>query len=334
MRHMTRGHARTVAIATHPRVDASDLAPLIHADDGDIVTVSPKVFLACSFLNAAQGKLKKADRAFWSDMATRRGKLRRQTAFAAVGIVGGEAYILDGAKRARAWREGLSKAPDELYVTVHQLMSLAQAETIAAAYQASQRVERSADAVKGAYDAFDMKMTSHRLARGAIGSAIYLAFRGSVFEDDNHPTAAPINLREAVGLIKGELVFLDKLGCSSRTFYSGILAMAIIALAVDPDAKEFIERIAAKRGNKVDGMMDPAESVLHLALITELKEPGRGAAYQAELFSRALRGFDKWRNAKKMPARAYTKGVLTAIDPEPFVREFRAVKGIEDRIDL
>ncbi len=331
---MAHSRAKTVIISEHPRVNRADMKALLTAEDGDIVSVPAKAFLACSFLNEIQGKLSKADRAFWSEVAARRGKLRRQTAFAAVGVVGGAAYILDGAKRARAWREGLSKAPDEIYVTVHQLMSLAQAESIAAAYETSQLVERSADAVKGAYHDLGMEMSSHRLAHGAIGSAIYLAFRGSLFEDGAHPTGAPINLREAVGLIKEELLFLDRLGCSSRIFYSGILAMAIIALGVDPDAKDFIERIATKRGNKIDGKMDPSESVLHLALITELKEPGRVAAYQTELFSRALRGFDKWRNSGKKPSRAFTKGVLTAIDPKPYIREFRARKGIEDRIDL
>ena len=205
---------------------------------------------------------------------------------------------------------------------------------IASAYEGSERVERSAEAVKTAYQKLGMKMSSHRLSHGAIASALYLAFRGSYFEDEDHPTGAPINLYDAVALVKEELLFLDELGCSSRIFYSGILAMAIIALAVEPDAKDFIRRIAEKRGNKVDGKMDPAESVLHLALITELKEPGRVAAYQAELFSRSLRGFDKWRNANTKPARAYTKGVLTAIDPAQFVAEFRRVKEIENRVDL
>ena len=195
-------------------------------------------------------------------------------------------------------------------------------------------VERSAETIKAAYDSLDMPITSHRLAHGTIASAIYLAFRGADYADVAHPTSAPINLTKAVELIRDELLFLDKSGCPSRVFYSGILAMAIIALAVDPDAKAFIKQIADKRGNKIDGKMDPAESVLHLALITELMEPGRVSSYQAELFSRALRGFDKWRNAKRKPARAHTKGVLTKIEPGPFVQEFRVCKRIQDRIDL
>lgn len=331
---MARTHARTVSLSENPRIAEADLKALIEAADGDVVSIPAKVFTACSFLEPAQGHLSKADRAFWSEIGQRRGKLRRQTAFAAVAVIGGVPYILDGAKRARAWREGLSKAPDEIYVTVHQLLSLSHARKMASAYQASQTVERSAETVKGAYEKLGMTMTSHRLAHGAIANAIYLAFRGSNYEDEDHPTSAPINLTEAIGLVRKELIALDALGCPSRIFYSGILAMAIIALAVDPDAKTFIAQIAEKRGNKIDGKMDPAESVLHLALVTELMEPGRAAAYQAELFSRALRGFDKWRNAKRKPERAITKGVLTAIDPAPFVAEFRKCKGIEGRIDL
>lgn len=331
---LARSHSGTVAIRERPLVGAEDMKALVSAEDGDIVAVPAKVFLSCSFLEPGQGALKKADRAFWKDVAQRRGKLRRQTAFASVGVVAGVPYILDGAKRARAWREGLSRAPAEIYVAVHQLLSVSQAKKIAAAFQSSQSVERSAQVVKGAYEDLGMTMSSHRLAHGTIANAIYLAFRGSVYEDDAHPTAAPINLPEAVALIKDELLFLDGLGCPSRIFYSGILAMAIIALATEPAAKELITRIAEKRGNKTDGKMDPAESVLHLALITELMEPGRVAAYQAELFARALRGFDKWRKARRRPTRALTKGVLTALDPAPFVREFRAVKGIEGRVDL
>lgn len=331
---MGRSKAKTVAISEHPRVGPEEMRALLSAEDGEIVAVPAKVFLACAFLENAQGDLTKADRKYWTEMGSRRGKLRRQTAFAAIGVVGEIAYIVEGAKKARAWREGLSNAPDKIYVTVHQLLSVGQAEAIASAYESSERVERSADAVKKAYRSLSMEMTSHRLAHGAIASALYLAFRGSYFEDEDHPTEAPINLYEAVALVKEELLFLDGLGCSSRIFYSGILAMAIIALAVEPDAKDFVKRIAEKRGNKVDGKMDPAESVLHLALITELKEPGRLAAYQTELFSRSLRGFDKWRNSKKKPARAFTKGVLTSIDPAQLVAEFRRVKGIEDRVDL
>lgn len=310
------------------------MAALIEADDGEIVTVPAKAFLACNFLSDAQGKLSQSDREFWTNVATRRGKLRHQTAFTAIGVVGGVAYILDGAKRARAWRDGLSRAPQEIFVTVHQLMSVSQAASIAAAYEASQRVERSADAIKGAYNAGDMAITSPLLAHGAIGTAIYLAFRGSVFEDQNHPSGAPINLREAVPLIKDELLFLDSLNCPTRVFYAGILAMAIVALALDPNAKEFIQKIAEKRGSMIDGKMDPVASVSHLALVTELMQPGRKADYQAELFSRSLRGFDKWRNAGKKPSRVNTKGVLTAIDPQPFIKEFRTKKDIVGRVDL
>lgn len=331
---MIRTHAKTVVIAERPRVDDADLKMLTNAEDGAIVSVPAKVFLACRFLHETQGALSNADRKLWSDIGQRRGKLRAQTTFTTVGIIGGAPFILDGAKRARAWREGLLRAPHEVHVTVHQSLSRLQAERIANAYQASQTVERSAETIKAAYDALDMRMTSHRLAHGTIASAIYLAFRGADYADEAHPTRAPINLTKAVELIRDELLFLDECGCPSRVFYSGILAMAILALAVDPDAKAFIKQIADKRGNKIDGKMDPAESVLHLALITELMEPGRVASYQAELFSRALRGFDKWRNAKRKPARAYTKGMLTAVAPAPFVSEFRARKRIDGRLDL
>lgn len=267
-------------------------------------------------------------------MASRRGKVRQQTAFTAVGVVGGEAYILHGAKRASAWREGLSKPPAKLFVTVHQLLSIAQAESIAAAYDESQRVEQSAKAIKGAYADLNMNIKSHRLRHGNIGLAIYLAFRGSLFEDENHLTGAPINLREAVALIKDELLFLDNLDIPTRVFYFGILAMAIVALAVDPNAKELIEKVSTKQGSKIKGKMDPVESILYLATIAEIKGPGHSTAYQKELYSRALHGFDKWRNANKKPARALTKGMITAVDPGPFVAEFRAAKGITDRIDL
>ncbi len=299
---LAKSHAKTVFIAENPRVGAADLSVFVAAADGDIVQAPAKVFTACSFLDPSQGKLSKADRVFWTDIGQRRGKLRRQTAYVAVAVIGGVPYILDGAKRARAWKDGLSKAPEEIFVTVHQLLSISHAQKMAAAYQTSQKVERSAETIQAAYQKFSMQITSHRLSHGAIGNAIYLAFRGSNYEDEAHPTSAPINLTEAVGLIRKELKLLDGFGCPSRVFYSGILAMAIIALAVDPDFEEFISQIAEKRGNKVDGKMDPAESVLHLALITELMEPGRAPHTNPNSFGRALRGFDKWQTPSANPS--------------------------------
>jgi hypothetical protein len=311
-----------------------DLAPVIAAEDGDIVAISPAAFFACSPLDGSSDALSEEDAEFWRSMRDRRGKPRRQTAYVALGIVAGVPFILDGAKRRRAWIEGLSNPPTEIFATVHQLMSLDQARRVAEGYKSSQKIERSAAAIQAAYREHGLTIQSHRLTHGAIGNAIYLAFRGSVFEDSGHGTKAPINLVDAVGVLREEIAFLDELGCPSRVFFSGILAMSFIALAIDPKSADLVEKIALKRGNKKDGKMDPAEAVLHLALVTEVLEPGRGAAYQAELFARSLRGFDKWRSAKSRPSRAWTKGILTATDPAPFVNEFRTAKGIAGRIDL
>lgn len=316
------------------KMDATDFSVLDAAEDLDVVEIIPGTLAACAPLFEGQGTLDASGIAFWESSKFLRGIVRERLRNVAIVRVGETFYILDGATRAEAWRQGIAKPPKTLNAAFHVASTMEEARALRSRYESTGRIERSESTILAAYKTHGLSLTSARLASGWIAHAIDFAFRGSVFGAEAHPSSIPINLTDAIGLITEELAFLDQTGCPKNVFYSGILGMSILGLGIDERAKEFVERIARKSGNKRDGKMDPVEGVVFLALLTDLKDRADVEQYQPELFARSLRGLSAWLDGDAPGSRYWFKSQLQKADPQPLIRRFREAKGIVDRSDL
>jgi len=258
-----------------------------------------------------------------------------------IALVGDRAFIVSGIRRRHLWLVDSSCAPETLHVAVHRCSDHDAAYRLYRRYERAGFDDDSVAQIMAGYQDNGLKLSSTRLKDGRIANALYLAFRGEYGSEDDD--REPMNLRKAIGCVRDELVFLDNLGCPSRVFYSGVLAVAILGLAVDPRARGFVERIARKQGNKRDGLMDPVECVLFLVTLTDMMDRSQTLNYQPELFRRCLRALEAWLSTSAVqalnePPSAHSsfwfKGKLREHDPSTYVRSFREEKKILNQVDL
>ncbi len=307
---------------------------LREADDLDVLEIDVSAFFAMPLLAGSDGWLTRKDRTAMVEIGKKRALNRQRTREVAVAVVGDEIFIVSGAKRRAAWLEGILQTPESVVVSVHHAKTLKQAQSLVEGYKEAEPEDSSASVIKAAYKQHGLELKTARLKEGTIAQALYFCFRGSLFWAEDHPSEVPINLTDAVGLLKDELRFLEDLKCPRNVFYTGILGMALQALAISPDAKEFIRRVAKKEGDKERGAMNPVEGVLFLASLADRKKIADLRAFQPELYRRSLRGLSLWISRNDEKTKYWYKGVFQELDPADFVAEFRSKKNILDRIDL
>ncbi|MEL6277275.1 MAG: hypothetical protein AAFR28_00155 [Pseudomonadota bacterium] len=332
-----------------PQKNLADLDPDDHlavfrnASDGDVVTVAPAAFLACARLTKSIPTLTPEEEAYWRDNSRRQRHVGRQVSSVACAVVGEAVYMLDGSKRAVAWTGGVASPPDALIVAVHHCETLKEARALHRKYREKGDIDYSRAQILSAYDKLGLNLSSTRLKHGEIAQALYLAFRGSYISDKKHGFDAPLNLGAAVECVAAELQFLDSIGCPTRVFFTGVLAMGLIGVGLDDAAKPFLEKIAKKAGNKRDGYMDPVDAVVFLTTMCEMMDRSRSIQFQPELFKRSLRGLVAWLDHENDgvrygpqagESRYWFKGKLREIDAAPLIADFRARKGIAGRRDL
>jgi len=105
-----------------------------------------------------------------------------------------------------------------------------------------------------------------------------------------------------VALYADELTLLDTVDPQNETFYTGLIAAALLSLALEPSALEFFRAISDGRGRIQDGgLMDPVAGVL--GNIAKLK--GKHARFrrnQERLCESTLGAVEVWREGEQAPA--------------------------------
>lgn len=229
---------------------------------------------------------------------------------------------IDGHARTELWKRGYLQSPQRVIV---MLFEASDEKELAAFYNTVQRGARQFyEQVRAVYENLGISINSPRLRRGFIVDALNIVARGAP-RAKQHKRTYPneINLAEVVGIFRSEIELLDSINPPFDVFYSGIIAAAILSLALDPKRLDFFAKLATKKGTKVEGRMNPIESVLNL--LDDVRRRSSQAQTHIDLCARTIRAVELWELGEKH-SRYWLKNTLTPANLMAIVREVRRAK--------
>ena len=276
----------------------------------------------------------------WAFMKNASGSLR-ETLRQVVGCKWeGALYKLDGHVRAGLWRNGAVAAPATVRATIYFPESEREFYDLYRVHHATSSALSRLDEIQAAFRENELSLNSRRLKHGLLVQAFTLALRGRIRVASDE---TPVDLRNAVGLFRDELLLLDKAMPSAEIFQTGVVAAALICLTLYPKHEVFFEKLAQEKGNKRDGLMDPVECVL--SLVEKIRNQGTASidAVQEDLCARTVRAFlahmrgdpeifdGRVNNTMK---RYWFKRMIQGVDLDAYVQRVRRKKKIADKGEM
>ena len=240
----------------------------------------------------------------------------------------GTLHKVDGHTRALLWRLGKLPAPDTVFVTVHRVRSRDELDALYDVFHVPAAGENAYDQVYGAFRQVGLSLKSRRLREGFFASALNIALRGVGKPQQDKRHTEPIDIYAAVEAFKAELEFLDSVDPQPEVFYTGVVAAALIGLALYPESLEFFARLSGRQGEKRAGRADPVEAVLSLVAALKNQRNSWVNAQQAELCGRTLRALEAWREGPTSE-RYWLQRKPRAMDLKPYLDRLKQLKGIE-----
>ncbi|WP_162144228.1 hypothetical protein [Methylocaldum szegediense] len=278
---------------SHPEIAIPGLTVL--SDDGRIITGRMAVadWISVSNHPRQRDSERHARARHWTEARHAEGAVLDHLGHVKAALLDGVLYKIDGHTRALLWTRGELPSPTEVHVTVYRVSSRAELNALYGTVDAESAAEKQQDKIFGAYRESELVLTSTRLKSGMIGSALNIALRG--FVRRNQPRdAKPIDVYRAVHLFRQELQTLDRLDPPNDLFQTGLIAAALLMLALEPRTEDFFRAVAAREGNMRGGRSDPVQAVIEL--VTPLLRSGRARNQleQEDLCARSLRAAKIW----------------------------------------
>ena len=225
-------------------------------------------------------------------LSAAKGAQRERLRWVTAADLEGQVFKVDGHARSVFWELNPSHAPDQVIVTVFRCDSREDLNALYATFDAAGAAETMYDRVCGAYHEHGLTLNSKRLRYGSIVDALHIATRGTPRAAD----AADLDVYEAVGAFRAELLTLDALDPQPEVFVTGLVAASLIALSLSSVAAgEFFGKVSAGQGSKKEGRPDPVERVLLRGQSLQKANTTRQRIMQVELCGAALMAFDAWR---------------------------------------
>lgn len=267
-----------------------------------------------------------ARKADWDQLARMaQGPVLEMLRWVAAGQVGDEVWKVDGHTRALRWKNGSLRRPDSVLATVFRCESREALYDLYATYDHPAAAETLYDQVSGAFHQHGLQPKSERLRSGTIGEALYIAWRGTPRALDKDSDEADMDIYKVVGVFAPELSLLDSINPQNDTFQSGVVAAALLCLALDPQMIGYFDRVSKREGNKQRGMRDPVEALLHMVSEVKGRRGAWGGAQQQELCAATLTGAFAWKAGKSHP-HYWVRDGLPPADIQKIVSEVREHK--------
>ena len=247
----------------------------------------------------------------------------------------GVIYKVDGHDRAALWRQGILSPPATVRVTLYRPEKQADFHQLYTGLRSPGTAISRMDTVQAGFRAHNLKLSSRRLKQGHLYQALCLALRGQIKDE----TKAPLDVEWAIGVLRDELIALDSVNPRSEIYQTGLVAAGLIGLTLYPDSLEFFQRVSDDEGNKVNGFMDPVESVLAIVNTIRLQQTSTIEAVQEDLCGRALRAHFAWVHGDQenfktkvndTRKRYWFRRTIQAADIHEAVAKMRRKKNIRD----
>lgn len=238
-------------------------------------------------------------------------------------------YKVDGHTRAYLWQHGGLSEPDCVFATVHRVNTFDELMALYSVYDTPGAAETQNDRIFGAMGQAGLELTSKRLRDGFIVDALNIALRGCTRKDQDKRAVPELDLYAAVEAYRDELDALDSVDPQPEIFYGGVVAAALIALAQDPDALAFFQRLSNRDGNVKDGRPDPVQAILDQILAMKHQRSAWVNAMQVDLCARTLRALDMWRLGPEDES-YWLKQKVRAVGFLPQIERVKALKGLSN----
>jgi hypothetical protein len=241
------------------------------------------------------------------------------------GQVGDQVWKVDGHSRALLWSRGSLPRPKSIFAKVFRCDSREALYDLYSTFDHPAAAETLFDRVSGAYHQHQLTLKSERLKNGMIGDALYIAWRGVARTMDKEADEDDMDIYKVVGTFAPELSLLDSVNPQNDLFQTGVLAAALLSLALDPQLIGYFGQLSKREGNKRQGLLDPVEALLHMVGTLKDRRGAWGKAQQQELCAAALTGAFAWKAGDSHP-HYWVKESLPPADIHELVRRVRERK--------
>jgi hypothetical protein len=170
-----------------------------------------------------------------------------------------------------------------------------------------------------------ISLRSARLRSGTFVDALGLCVQGQTWVSDRKS----LDIAQAVGTFATELRLLDSVDPQTELFTTGVVAAALLALALDASTVEFFRRLAQAQGNSGSGSL-PQPIRRLLTTMGKVRRRESDLLREQELCAQTLQAVDSWKKpehagAAQEPHASALSGLLTRT-----VNRVRAHKAVQD----
>ena len=245
-------------------------------------------------------------------------------------------YKLDGKYKKQYWLAKQQTAPEFLVGHVFEMPESQFKELNNRALAHLRSLMSPQEVIKLIYEELGLVLTSERLKHGTINDPLNILLKEIRREISNAPkrvkailTNEEIDTKKIIAIFRDELIEIDKLEVKPNIFVSGILAGALIMLAIHKDnnrVKEFLVRLNEERGQIKEDLFDPVTLT-----IKALKKYERSTGVIKQRFTPYLcqvtvQAISIWIEGEESPnywrARVASGVILT-----PYMKAIRKIKG-------
>jgi hypothetical protein len=243
----------------------------------------------------------------------------------------GKLYKVDGHTRALLWRQGKLKRPASVYATVYRCKTRAELIELYGTFDSQAAVEKQQDRVTGAMRQLQLHLKSKRLRYGAITDALSIAVRGVARGKDAFGKHyEEFDVYEAMEAFAPELRLLDAVDPQPEIFHTGVVAAALLTLALDSRTIEFFLRVSKPMGGrKEEPPFDPMHGIRWLMKNTRKEGTGRAKITQEAICGTVLGAIELWRGGEKDPKYWVTNKIDPPGDVLEAVRRVRELKSLQ-----
>lgn len=250
-----------------------------------------------------------------------------------VGEYDGHLVKITGHERTRLWEQGSVPMPRSVFVQLYRVTTRDELNRLYETFNAPVS-EAQYDKVAIAIEAHGLQLKSKRLRYGYILNALNIALRGDPRAHQDKKVLPPIDVFQAIGVFREELLLLDSVDPKPNVFYNGVVAAALIALSLNPGNLEFFGKLSAREGSKVDGRMDPVESILDLVAGIKSKRSAWISAAQQDLCGRVLRACEVWTSYTPESDQYWFRSTVRPMDFTSKITEMKQRKRIVGEVEL
>jgi hypothetical protein len=270
-------------------------------DHGSSVTVEMSVqeWIELEDHPRQRDSLRQVRKHHWRLVQRAQGALREQQRFVVGAEFDGKLYKVDGHARAHLWQAHELLSPGSVICTVHRCATWEELLDLIAAFDSQDAAQTQFDRVTGAYRECGLNLTSKRLRGGTIVDALAISMRGVARSSDKSATGAEFDVYEAVRTYARELALLDAIDPQPEVFHTGIVAAALISIALDPAGIRFFEKLGKREGVQRDQFADPVQAILNVLESLKRRRTGWEKAQQEELCAVCVRASFAYQEGEK-----------------------------------